>query len=148
MSRPLFIPRPLVRVNQWAIVVCVVLSWITRSPVWLFVPLLAGLSGLLLGLNPLMQLARPFLRRSLTEYAREDRTQQQFNQVIAVICLALGIVASVLHFPVLAYVFTAIVAAAAFVAILGFCMGCFIRFQWSQFRHRRAERSGRLHGLR
>ena len=82
-----------------------------------------------------MRLARQFLRKPLSEYAAEDRIQQQFNQCIAVICLAIGLAAYAAHWTIVAYVFTAIVALAAFVAILGFCVGCFIRYQWSQYRY-------------
>ena len=35
-------------------------------------------------------------------------------------------------------VFTAMVAIASFVAILGFCIGCFIRFQWQQYRYKKS----------
>ncbi|MHB1627232.1 MAG: DUF4395 domain-containing protein [Bacilli bacterium] len=135
------IPQPLVRVNQWCIVVSVALAWTTGTYAWLLPPLLAGLAGLLFGVNPIMSLARPFLRKPLSEYAMEDRGQQQFNQLIAVACLALGLAAYAAHWMIAAYAFTAIVALAAFIAILGFCVGCFLRYQWSQHRHRRSRRS-------
>jgi hypothetical protein len=131
------IPRPLVRANQWFIVISVVATWVTGFYWLLLLPLLAGLMGLLFDFNPVMRIARLFLRKPLSEYIPEDRDQQQFNQIIAVICLALGLVGYVAHWLVVAYIFTAMVALAAFIAILGFCIGCFIRYQWLQYRHRR-----------
>ncbi|MFL6560384.1 MAG: DUF4395 family protein [Bacillus sp. (in: firmicutes)] len=42
-----------------------------------------------------------------------------------------------LGWTTLGYVFTILVAVAAFVAILGFCVGCFIHYQWKQYKYRR-----------
>jgi hypothetical protein len=134
------IPRPLVRVNQWTIVIAVLLTWITRWDAWLWIPLFAGVTGLATGVNPLMRFARLFLRQPMSHYAMEDRSQQQFNQWIAVSCLAASLIASYLHWTAAADVFSAMVGLAAMVAILGFCIGCFLRFQWNQYRYRRTRR--------
>lgn len=142
MSQSSFIPRPLVRTNQWCIVIAVVLTWITGQYWLLAIPFLAGLGGILFGLNPIMRIAKLFLRKPMKDYIPEDRDQQKFNQMIAVVCLAFGMIGYALHMPVLAYIFTAMVALAAFIAILGFCIGCFIRYQWTQYRHRRAVKHG------
>ena len=137
MDKPLSIPRPLVRTNQWFIVICVLITWISGQYWLLALPLVAGLLGLLFRFNPVMRFARLFLKKHPSEYIPEDWDQQQFNQVIAVVCLALGLIGYIAHWPVIAYVFTAMVALAAFIAILGFCIGCFIRYQWIQYRYRR-----------
>jgi hypothetical protein len=141
MEQPRSIPRPLVRTNQWLIVICVVATWLTGIAWFLALPLVAGLLGLLFDFNPVMRLAKLFLRKDPTAYVPEDYEQQQFNQVIAVVCLALGLIGYVAHWTIVAYVFTAMVALAAFIAICGFCIGCFIRYQWHQYRHRRASRN-------
>lgn len=135
------IPRPLVRTNQWFIVLSVLVTWLTGFYWMLALPLVAGLLGLVTGFNPVMRFAKLFLRKSPQEYAQEDRDQQQFNQVIAVTCLILSLVGYTLRWMPVAYIFSVMVAAAAFVAILGFCIGCFIRFQWSQYRYRRSVRA-------
>lgn len=142
MNQPPFIPRPLVRTNQWIIVLAVLLTWLTGQYWILAIPLLAGLSGIFFGINPIIKIAKLFLRKPMNAYIPEDREQQKFNQTIAVVCLAIGIVGYGVHLQVLAYVFTAIVALAAFVAILGFCIGCFIRYQWTQYRHRQTVKHG------
>ncbi|CAH0347226.1 DUF4395 domain-containing protein [Bacillus sp. CECT 9360] len=134
------VPRPLVRTNQWFIVLSVVLTWVTGQEWILAIPLLAGISGLFFHYNPVMRFAKLFLKKKPSEYIPEEYDQQQFNQAISVICLALGLVGYVMDWTFLAYTFTIMVALAAFVAILGFCIGCFIRFQWKQYIYRRSIR--------
>ncbi|CAM3685485.1 DUF4395 domain-containing protein [Alicyclobacillus pomorum] len=140
MQRSSTIPRPLVRTNQWVIVLSVLVTWVTGAYWILLIPFIAGIMGIVVGLNPIMRLARVFLRKPLSEYVPEDRDQQQFNQIIAVACLALGLIGYLMHWLIVAYLFTAMVALAAFIAILGFCIGCFIRYQWTQYRYRRTQR--------
>jgi hypothetical protein len=132
------IPRPLVRTNQWFIVICVVATWISGQYCLLSLPLISGLLGLLFGFNPVMRISKIFLRKHPSEYIPEDWDQQQFNQLIAVICLALGLIGYIAKWMILAYFFTIIVALAAGIAILGFCIGCFIRYRWLQYRHKKA----------
>jgi membrane associated rhomboid family serine protease len=134
------IPRPLVKTNQWVIVVSVVLTWISGHAWVLLVPFISGLLGLLFGFNPIMQIAKQFLKKDPKAYLPEDWEQQQFNQKIACTCLGVGFISFMLGWNILGYVFTTMVAIAAFVAILGFCIGCFILYQWKQYQFRRAHR--------
>jgi membrane associated rhomboid family serine protease len=141
MSSPsLTIPRPLVRTNQWVIVLCVVATWLTGWYALLLIPLVSGLLGVLWKINPIMRVAKLFLRKKSSEYIQEDRDDQNFNQTIAVFCLAAAFLGYLLGWPALAYIFSIMVAVAAFVAILGFCVGCFIRFQWKQYTYRRTHK--------
>lgn len=140
MSQPLnSIPRPLVRTNQWVIVISSVLVLTTGNYWILLLPLLSGLSGLLFHLNPVMYLAKFLLRHPANTYIPEDRDQQKFNQTIAVSCLAIAFISFILQWTLIAIIFTVIVALAAFIAILGFCIGCFIHFHWSQYRQRKIQ---------
>lgn len=134
------IPRPLVRTNQWVIVISVLLTWVSGLEWFLLVPFISGLIGLFFGFNPIIQLSKLFLRKEPGAYIPEDWGQQQFNQKIAVLCLGIGFVSFLLGWNTMGYVFTILVAVAAFVAILGFCVGCFIHYQWKQYAHRRANR--------
>jgi hypothetical protein len=137
-KQPTSIPRPLVRLNQWTIVLSVILTWITQQEFILLIPLIAGLCGLFFKFNPIMKFGRVFLRKHPSEYIPEDFAQQQFNQVIAVVCLSLAFVSYLLGWTAAAIVFTVMVALAAFIAILGFCIGCYIRFQWQQYNYRKS----------
>lgn len=134
------IPRPLVKANQTFIVLSVLAAWFTGQHWILALPLAAGLSGLLFGYNPVIKLAAIFLTKERSYYLLEDWDQQQFNQSIAVFCLTAGLVSFLAGWSVAAYIFTAMVAVAATVAILGFCIGCFIHYQWKMYTYRRKQR--------
>ncbi|MBT2664451.1 DUF4395 domain-containing protein [Bacillus sp. ISL-4] len=134
------IPRPIVRTNQWVILLSVATALLTGQIWILVIPLTAGLLGLLFNFNPVMRLAKLFLRKKPSDYIPEDHSQQQFNQVIAVACLGLGFTSFLLGWNVTGYIFTLMVGMASLIAILGFCIGCFILFQWKQYSYRRSIR--------
>ncbi|WP_144553330.1 DUF4395 domain-containing protein [Peribacillus simplex] len=134
------IPRPLVRTNQWVILLSVATALLTGQIWILVIPLTAGLLGLLFNFNPVMRLAKLFLKKKPSDYIPEDHSQQQFNQVIAVACLGLGFISFLLGWNVTGYIFTLMVGMASLIAILGFCIGCFILFQWKQYSYRRSIR--------
>ncbi|MDR7240057.1 DUF4395 domain-containing protein [Neobacillus drentensis] len=136
----LSIPQPLVRTNQSIIVLSVVLTWVSGQEWFLFIPFITGLMGIIFGYNPIMEIRKQFLRKDPKSYIPEDWEQQQFNQKLAVSCLGIGILSFILGWNTVGYIFTALVAVAAFVAILGFCIGCFIHFQWKQYIYRRSVR--------
>ncbi|WP_146551660.1 DUF4395 domain-containing protein [Rummeliibacillus sp. SL167] len=135
-EKPLFIPRPLVRVNQWIILLSTIATWVFQQPFILLIPLIANLMGLFFNFNPFMKLARLFLKKKPSEYIPEDVVQQKFNSCIAITCLLLGFIGFELDKPVMGYIFTIMVAAASGIAILGFCIGCFIFFQLKQLRYK------------
>ncbi|HLO12690.1 MAG TPA: DUF4395 family protein, partial [Pseudoneobacillus sp.] len=54
------IPRPLVKANQWVIVISVALTWIFKVEWFLILPFLAGLIGIIFEFNPIMQIAKCF----------------------------------------------------------------------------------------
>lgn len=138
MTKPLSIPRPLVRVNQWTILLSVIITWATGFYWILLLPLLANLSGVLLRFNPIIYFSKSFLKKDPALYIPEDVEQQRFNSSIASFCLLLGFIGYIISMPILAYTFTVMVAVASFVAILGFCVGCFIHFQINQHKYRRS----------
>lgn len=132
------IPRPLVKANQWTIFLSVILTWIAKQEWILAIPLVACLLGLIFNFNPVMRLAKLFLKKNPSEYIPEDAGQQKFNSIIAITCLGLGYLSFLLNWNVAGYIFTVMVGVASFVAILGFCIGCFILFQWKQYSYRRS----------
>jgi hypothetical protein len=131
------IPLPIVRTNQWLIVSSVLAALLFSQPWILAIPLLVGIISLTTGKNPAFWLVRPFLSKPLNQYPAEDPDQQRFNQWISVICLAVSLIAFSLGWTTVGTVFAIMVALAAFIAILGFCIGCFIRYQYLQWKHRR-----------
>ncbi|MFC3771176.1 DUF4395 domain-containing protein [Paenibacillus sp. GCM10012303] len=135
-DKPEFIPRPLVRTNQWVIVLSVLATWITGVYWILVIPLLAGALGVLFDFNPIMRLARLFLRKPAFAYIPEDKAEQRFNQILAASFLLIALAAYSFQWTAIAYTFTAMVALAAIVAIMGFCVGCFVRYQWIRYRNK------------
>ncbi|HWI49276.1 MAG TPA: DUF4395 domain-containing protein [Rummeliibacillus sp.] len=136
MQKPVSIPRPLVRVNQWTILLSTIATWVLHQPLILLIPLIANLLGLFFNFNPFMKFARLLLKKKPSEYIPEDGVQQKFNSCIAITCLFLGFIGFELDKPVMGYIFTIMVVAASGIAILGFCIGCFIFFQLNQFRYK------------
>ncbi len=138
-TKPLSIPRPLVRTNQWTIFLAAVFTLVTGQYGLLLIPLIANIFGLF-GFNPIMRIAKNFLKKEIKNYIPEDAAQQRFNSIIAISCLGLGFLGFTIGWQVLGYVFTGMVGIASGIAILGFCIGCFIHFQWSQFQYRRRQK--------
>jgi hypothetical protein len=136
---PSYIPRPLVRTNQWFIFLSVAATWLTGQAWILLLPLTAGLLGMFFNFNPVMRMAKLFLKKKLSEYIPEDKDQQQFNQLIAISLLAAGYLGYTLNWTGIAIAATVMVATASFIAILGFCVGCFIRFRWQQYRYKKSQ---------
>jgi len=135
MEKPAFIPRPLVRANQWTILLCTVASWFV-APWLLLIPLIFNLGGLLFNFNPIIKIGRLFLKKAPTAYIPEDVTQQKFNSCIVIVCTALAFIGFTFGLPVLGYIFSIMVALASGIAILGFCIGCFLFFQINQLKYR------------
>lgn len=84
----------------------------------------------------MIKIGRRFLKKKPSDYIPEDVTQQKFNSTIAITCLALGLIGFTTGLTVLGYVFTIMVALASGIAILGFCIGCFLFFQINQLRYK------------
>lgn len=138
MSQLSSIPRPLVRTNQWTILISVILTWTSGEAAILLIPLVANLLGILFNFNPIMKLARIFLIKEGKQYIPEDVTQQKFNACIACFCLAGGYLSFLAGWQIVGFIFTIMVAIASFIAILDFCIGCFIFYQIKQYNYRRS----------
>lgn len=134
------IPKPLVQANQTFIVVTVVAALIFYK-VLLFLPFLVGVYTLLTGKNPVIQAGRTFLKKPAASYLQEDREQQVFNQWIATICLGLALLFFALGLPSVAYAFSLMVVIAAGVALMGYCIGCTIRYRYIMWKHHRTKAS-------
>lgn len=132
------IPRPYVRANQWLQVISVTLALLLNRPWILAIPWALGMYSLMAGKNPLFSLVRPFLSRSPSAYAMEDPAQQRFNQWIAVLCLSLSLLGFGAGWPVVGILFSLSVGIAALVAIMGFCIGCVIRYRYLRWKQQRS----------
>ncbi len=132
------IPYPIVRLNRLVIVGSVLLAIVTNTPLIttaLFVViLLATLFGRRLSL--IYQVgSRVFAQQNLTA-EKEDPRLMRFNNAIASILLGLAQIAFLAGAHVLGFVFAGIVAVAATVALLGFCLSCFLFYQFNLNKRR------------
>ncbi len=131
------IPKPLVMANQWTIVLTVIIALLTQSAWILLIPLIANLSSLLTGFHPILVLVKRFLSKPANLYIQEDYAQLRFNQWLAVGFLFVACVSFLLNWTLLFNIATMMVGIAALIAILGFCIGCFVRFRYQQWSYRR-----------
>lgn len=131
------IPKPLVMANQWTIVLSVIIALVTQSAWILLLPLIANLSSLLTGFHPILVIIKQFLSKPAHAYLQEDYAQLRFNQWLAVGFLFIATISFLLNWSILFNVATIMVGLAALIAILGFCIGCFVRFQYQQWNYRR-----------
>jgi membrane-associated HD superfamily phosphohydrolase len=134
------IPKPLVQTNQIFMVLSVLVG-ILFHHAWLWLPFLIGVYTLLTKLNPIILFSKRFLSKPSNQYIQEDKDQQIFNQWIATICLGLALLSFYFNWTAAGYAFSIMVMLAAGIALMGFCIGCFIRYQFIMWRHRRTTRS-------
>ena len=134
------IPKPLVQTNQMFMVLSV-LAGLIIQPAILLLPFLIGVYTLITKKNPIIFFSRRFLKKPANQYIQEDKDQQIFNQWIATICLTLSLLSFYVGWTAAGYVFSIMVIAAAAIALMGFCIGCFIRYQYMMWRHRRQTRA-------
>ncbi|MCT2537713.1 DUF4395 domain-containing protein [Aquibacillus koreensis] len=132
------IPKPLVQFNQAFIVITVVLGLLFYKVI-LLIPFMIGVYMLITKQNPLMMLGKRVLKKPLSLYKQEDKNQQLFNQWIATICLGVSIVSFYLGWIIIGYVSSVMVMVAAGVALLGFCIGCTIRYRFMMWRYKRSK---------
>lgn len=131
------VPKPLVLANQWTIVLAVVIALLTQNAWILFVPLVSCVLSVFVGIHPVMLVVKEFLRKPLNEYIQEDKDQLKFNQWMAISFLTIAVISYLFNMMTIFNIATIMVGIAAMVAILGFCIGCFIRFQYQQWQYKR-----------
>ncbi|KHF37861.1 DUF4395 domain-containing protein [Halalkalibacter okhensis] len=130
------IPKPLVQANQLFIVITVLLSLLFSK--WLLlIPFTNGVISLVTKRNMIIEVVKNFLKKPKDQYILEDSDQQLFNQWIATICLGLSLLFFNLGFISLGYLFSIMVLLAAGIALLGFCIGCTIRYRYMMWKHKR-----------
>ena len=131
------VPMAYVKANQTGILLFVVAALIWRQP-WLIACLWAvQLLGLLLGRkwNLFVRIAKPFLRVQGRPTQAEEL--QRFNNTLAVLFLTLSSLAFLLGMTVVGWIFSIMLLCAAGAALLGYCIGCTVYFQYKQFIARR-----------
>ncbi len=132
------VPFPIVRLNRVVIVTCVLIALVTQQPLVLTALFLLLLPAALFGRKASLIFAvgsRLFAKQNATA-PKEDKRTQRFNNIIATVFLAVSNLAFLVGAPVVGWAFAIGVAAAATVALLGFCVGCFIYYQFKLGKRR------------
>ncbi len=133
------IPVPYLRANQTGIVAFVIIAAIARQPLLIVLLWVIQVVGLLFGVkaNLFIQFAKPFLKKRILHALTESKELSRFNNLLAVIFLTISLVFYALGWTIAGYIVAGMLAAAAFAAICGFCLGCFIYFQYKLLKNRK-----------
>ncbi len=126
------IPYPIVAINRGVIVGGVLLGLWLNQPLLTTAVLALLLPAALFGRRGslIFKIGSTFFKNTVEHAPREDARVQRFNNTIAVILLSGAQIAFLLGAVWLGWVFSVAVAFAALVALCGFCVGCFLYYQF------------------
>jgi hypothetical protein len=127
------IPLPIVRLNRLIIVGGVLAALALQAPLITTLLFLLIAPAALFGrrYSPVFQIGRRLLARQIDPNAEgEDPRLMRFNNSIAALMLGGAQIAFLAGVPALGYGLAIGVGLAALVALLGFCLGCFLYFQF------------------
>lgn len=132
------IPLPIVALNRGIIVGGVLLALWSDQPLLTTLVLALLLPAALFGrkASPIFRIGSILFREAIAHAPTEDQRVQRFNNIIAVVMLGAAQIAFMLGAAWLGWVFSVAVAFAALVALCGFCVGCFLYFQFRINRSR------------
>ncbi|GGM19531.1 hypothetical protein GCM10011351_01680 [Paraliobacillus quinghaiensis] len=133
------IPKPLVQLNQTFIVLTVVIGLIFAKSL-LLIPFIIGVYTVITKKNPIIILGKQILRKPLNTYKEEDKAQQIFNQWIATICLGVALLFFALGIDIIGYIFSVMVVLAAGIALMGYCIGCTVRYRYMMWKYNRSKK--------
>lgn len=141
-TQPEGIPLPVVTLNRWVLLAGIVAGFVLRQPLFttaLFVLLAPAVAFGRRG-SAIFALGRRLLARQCQAARRaghvEDPRLMRFNNSIAASLLGAAQLAFLLRYPGLGWVLAAMVAVAAAVALAGFCLGCYLYYQFRLQRFR------------
>lgn len=135
------VPLHRVRGNQLGILLSVIATLITQQFWILLLPLAVQLVSRTYGVryNLFVRIFSPLFPASVQT---ESRELLRFNALLAILFMAVALVASAFGLTLVAYVSLGMLTVAVVLALSGFCIGCFMYFQYKQFNARRRLRKG------
>ncbi|NHN30633.1 DUF4395 domain-containing protein [Paenibacillus agricola] len=129
------IPIPYVRANQVGIVLFVLCAILLQEPLLIALLWIIEVLPMVLGIraNLFVAIAKPFLTKRISGASTESQELLRFNNSIAVTLLSISVICFGINSSSIAgYIFAGMVAVAAFIAICGYCVGCFLYYQWKR----------------
>ncbi|NTW55913.1 MAG: DUF4395 domain-containing protein [Chlorobiaceae bacterium] len=132
------IPVPVVKLNQSVIVGSVILGIIFQQPLVTTVLFLIILGAVVFGKKGslVFLIGSRILAKQIENAPTEDPRLQRFNNSIAAVLLGSAQIAFLLGVPLAGWILSGIVAAAATAALSGFCVGCFLFYQFNIQRYK------------
>jgi len=132
------VPLPIVKLNRWTLALGITVSWFLGWPLVTTALFVVLVLAVLLGqqYSLIFQIGRRLFASKLALAAQEDWRLQRFNNSIAVVLLGLAQVAFLFGSATAGWVLSLMVAIAASVALAGFCLGCFLYYQFNLNRYR------------
>ncbi len=132
------IPMPIVKLNRWILATGIALGLVLQQPLFTTALFLILLPAVLFGQRGslIFQAGRRLLARQMVGAEVEDRRLMRFNNAIATGLLGLAQAAFLLGAPAAGWALSLMVAVAASVALAGFCVGCFLYYQFKLQRFR------------
>jgi len=130
------IPLAKVRSNQIGIVIWIIISIALDMP-WLIAVLwLIQVLTLLLGsgANVFVTLLEPLAKAIYGTKHTEAKELVRFNLSIGLTFLTLSLLCVSLQWKLAAYIIAGMMGAAALAALLGYCIGCTIYFQYKKYK--------------
>jgi hypothetical protein len=133
------VPLHRVRGNQLGILISIIISVFTQQLWVLILPLAVQLISRRYGIRYNL-FVRVFSPLFPTSTKTESRELLRFNNLLAILFLAVTLAAYAVNFPIVAYISLGMLTVAVVLALCGFCLGCFMYFQWKQFVARRRKK--------
>jgi hypothetical protein len=132
------IPLPIVRLNRWMLVVGILAGLALQQPLLTTLLFAILLPATVIGQRAslVFQVGKRLFARQIPTAEREDRRMQHFNNAIATILLGAAQLAFLAGATALGWILALMVAAAAALALAGFCIGCFLYYQLKLQRYR------------
>jgi hypothetical protein len=132
------IPLPVVRLNRLTILFGVILAYALHAPLittalFVVVALAAGFGR---RASLIFQIGTRVLRPRPNGPDGEDPRLMRFNNALAATLLGAAQLAFLLRVPLAGWILSGLVALAAAVALAGFCLGCFLFYQFKLNRAR------------
>src|SRR5581483_11639926 len=130
--RPGDVPMPIVNLARGFHVLVVVVAFILHLPWLIGIDFVLIVTGLLGGprWNIFGYIGRSIFTSRLKNAEVESAPLARFNNGIAAVLFALALTAFALHLILLGWIFSAMVALAAALALCGFCFGCFLFYHF------------------
>ncbi|GFN33936.1 DUF4395 domain-containing protein [Paenibacillus xylaniclasticus] len=130
------VPLHRVRGNQLGILLFIIISVVTQQLWLLIVPLVVQIISRTWGVRYNL-FVRLFARIFPISQRTESRELLRFNSLLAILFLTGALIGFALGSSIVGYIFIGFLSIAVILALCGFCLGCFIYFQWKQFVARR-----------